>query len=122
MVHIDLGHPGYVQRQLAIPAECLQQVDLEKPQLPVRDDQEVATATRRVEKPERGKLCVKCFEGFAASAVAPFRKTLEFGAKVVEKQRFYYLQDVPLGRVVGSLRPALRLVHDRLEQRSEDRR
>ena len=47
---------------------------------------------------------------------------LELGVQVIHEQRLDHLEDVFLGRVVRPLRPALRRVHDRLEERAEDRR
>src|ERR1035437_4062009 len=59
LVYIDLAHLGHIQGQLAILTKGLQQVDFEKPQFAVGNNQEVSAATGRVEKSELGELLME---------------------------------------------------------------
>ena len=108
-------HPRQLRRQsVQLPAiprfrkHFLQDLDLEQPQLPVGDDQEVAAAARRVEEPHAAELLLKAEQRGAAAAVLARLQALEFRPQIVHEERLDHLQDVLLGRVVRAPPAALR--------------
>ena len=99
---IDIDHREHVRERLKLPraaARCQlpQHLDFQRAQLAVGDDEEVATAARRIEQAQRAELLLEPPEiGDAAARLQP----LKLGPQVVEEQRLDHLQDVLLGRVV----------------------
>ena len=96
-------------------------LDFQQPQFPVGDDEEVATTACGVEERQAAELRLELSESGETAPAPACSHALELGPQVVHEQRLDHLEDVLLGRVVRPLRPALRRVHHRLEQRAEDR-
>ena len=101
-----------VAAQLVAGAKHLQ---LQRAQLSVADDQEVAAATGGVEKGELAQLFVKLEQ-----LVAVAFDLVEFGVQIVQKQRLDELKDVFFAGVVGAQVAAGLGIHDALEQAAEN--
>ena len=101
-------------------AQFADDLDLQRAQLAVGDDEEVAAAARRVQEAQRAEFVLETLQRGAAVRVLARPQPLELGAQVVQEQRLDDLQDVLLGGVVGALGAAGRGLHDGLEQRAED--
>ncbi len=124
LVHVHHRLPRSIEHRLPTRGGRLSNLaddlDFERPQFPVGDDEEVAAAARRVEERQAAELRLEPPERREA-APAPARfHAFELRVQVVHEQRLDHLEDVLLGRVVRALRAALRRVHHRLEQRAED--
>ena len=122
LVHIHHRLPSGIEHRLprcrGRSPNLADDLDFQQPHFPVGDDEEVAAAARGIEEYYAPELRLELPERREpATALA---HPLELGAQVVHEQRLDHLEDILLGRVVRSLRPAFHRIHHRLEQRTED--
>ena len=116
LIDVDADQPMNVHAELPVGNAGAQHLELQQAQLAVADDEEVAAAAGRVKKREQPQFFVK-LEQLVSIAL----DLVELGPQLVQKQRLDELEDVLLAGVVRSEVAARLVVHDRLEQRTEDR-
>ena len=122
LVDIDLRESGDVEDALLLARiKLAQDIDFELAQFAIGDDEEVAAAAGGIEEGEAGQLFVQGLKRLRLAATERFRAG-ELRVKVVQKERLDELQDVLFGGVVRARGAAFLLVHDGLEERTENGR
>ena len=114
-VHVHQQEPLDVQNPLNLQRQ--EHLDLQQAQFAVGDDEEIAAAAGGVQEAELADLLV---EAPQLGLVGP--DALELGAQAVKEEGADDLEDVALAGVVPADLAALARLHDRLEERAEDRR
>ena len=125
LVHVDHRLPRRIEHRLTrrggrIP-DIADDLDFQQPQFPVGDDEEVAAAACGVEERQAAEILLKSPKLGNAAAILARLHPVELSPQVVHEQRLDHLEDVLLRRVVRALGAACHGVHDRLEQRAENR-
>ena len=119
LIHGDAAQQHRVD--LLIRVQRLEALQLQPPDLAIRDYQEVAAPARRIEEGEARQLRL-IFQQRRFTPRPPRDQPVQLGGQLVQEQRPDHLQDVRLGRVVRANLAALVGAHHRLEQAAEDRR
>lgn len=116
LVDVDAEEFGDVEEALVfVGVERFEEIEFEKAEFAVGDDEEVAAAAGGVEEFEGGEFVVKGGEFFL------FRfDGFEFGAEVIEEEGADDFQDVAFGGVVGADLAAFLGLHGGLEEGAED--
>ena len=107
----------HVEQLGAVLVQGAQDIQFQHAQFPVGDHQEVAAAAGRVKEFQPGQALMKLGQPFPLVF-----DPVEFGPQLVQEQRPDQLEDVLFRGVVRPEMAPLLLIHDRLEQRPEDRR
>ena len=99
--------------------EFLEDVQLQAAQLTVGDDKEVAATTGRIEEAQSGEALLQITQ-FVSLPDLQTSEVLELRPHAIEEQRADKFENVGLAGVVRADLAALFLVHDALEQGTED--